>query len=129
MQWSKLTIRIVISVVCALVFIFLCFAVAGAISRLLPNTFMTRQNDLGWVTLPPLVFIPVLGPMMLFVWLGLDLHGDFSVAAFLYRITVFFGVPILFYSAINYWLLGRLKWFRQKIDQGPLPEPPSPPEF
>ncbi len=118
-----------ISVAGALAFIVFYFAIAGIISRLIPNTFMTRQIDLGWVTLPALIFAPVLGPLMLSVWLGLDLHGNLSVAAFLYRMAIFFGLPIIFYSGVNYLLLGRLKWFRKKPEGGTVPEPPPPPEF
>ncbi|HEV7644630.1 MAG TPA: hypothetical protein VGO50_11850 [Pyrinomonadaceae bacterium] len=129
MKWSKFKTRIAISVVCALVFIVVYVFIAVAISKLLPNTFMTRDIDLGWVILPPLIFVPVLGAMMLSIWLNFDLHGDFSMMGFLYRAAITFVPPMLFYSSIAYLLLGRLKWFRETIDEGTLPEPPPPPEF
>jgi len=129
MQWSKRKTRIILSVVCALAFMVLYVIGAATIAELFPGTFLTRNIELSRYSLPPLILAPVFGPMMLSIWLKLGLYGNFSTAAVLYRIGMTLVPPILFYSLIAYLLLGRLKWFRKKIDEGLLPEPPPPPEF
>ena len=110
-------------------FIVLYGIAAALMTELIPDTLITRKVPMERYIMPPWIFLPIRWPLVLFMWLGVDLSGDFSMEASLYRITIWFAPIILFYSAVAYLLLGRLKWFRENIDEGALPEPPPPPEF
>jgi hypothetical protein len=98
-------------------------------NRAYPGHFCDAQGPDGAVHYAALDLFSDQVAAVLFMWLGVDLAGDFSLEASLYRIIIRFAPIMLFYSAVAYLLLGRLRWFRKNIDEGALPQPPPPPEF
>lgn len=123
---AKQIIRIVLSPLCAIVFIVGYAMLAALIASIFPGNFFTQNVDTNTSSAPGLIYAPVAGLVTLLFMLGMT--GGYSTAGYIYRVVIMIVPPLVFYAVLAYLLLGRLRWFRRKQYTGEFAEPPPPPE-
>lgn len=116
--------RIIISILLGLLLPFTYFMVVGPLSDLMSPSYLTDIKIFG-ESAPGILFAPFALPFYLGIMLSHYRIFPEVFDSFLFRILSFIFFNWALYGFLSYYILGKLKWFKEKEIQYSEPPPPN----